>query len=68
MSNAKITQLMNEYTEQIAQFLKPLGYRKRQRNFNNLTHDKLTQVINLFFASRNSPLLQNIFPSAGGEN
>jgi hypothetical protein len=24
--------------------------------------------IQLFFASRNSPLLQNIFPSTGGEN
>jgi hypothetical protein len=26
------------------------------------------QIEQLFFASRNSPLLQNIFPGAGGEN
>ena len=27
-----------------------------------------TSDLKLFFASRNSPLLQNIFPGAGGEN
>jgi hypothetical protein len=29
---------------------------------------KVLHTRKLFFASRNSPLLQNIFPSTGGEN
>jgi len=34
---------------------------------NNKT-GKYESHFEMFFASRNSPLLQNIFPSAGGEN